>query len=473
MATIPGKDLLARFTAIVGEANTLTSADDLTHYTHENRDIVIGSTPLVLKPGNTEEVAAILALANETKTAIVPQGGHTGHAAGGVPDESGSQIVLTMERMNRIREIDTAGRTMTVDAGVILRTIQEKADAHDLLFPLSLAAEGSCQIGGNISTNAGGTGVLSYGNTRELVLGLEVVTPQGEIWNGLSKLKKDNTGYDLKDLFVGAEGTLGVVTAAVVKLFPKPRGKAAAWIGLAMPQHALDLFNAALEKAGRSLTAFEFMPRIGVDAVFDHYPQIRNPLVARHDWQVLMEISSTRSQQDAETELEAVLGAAFEKGTIEDAAVSANESQRLFFWTIRETMPESQKRLGGSIKHDISVAVHRIPEFIERAAPIVEAAFPGARPFPFGHMGDGNIHYNVSQPDGMAAEAFLSERERIQDAVHALVIEMDGSISAEHGIGRLKRDLLARTKDPVALDMMRAIKQALDPNGIMNPGKVV
>ncbi|MEZ5880675.1 MAG: FAD-binding oxidoreductase [Nitratireductor sp.] len=473
MATVPGKDLLAQFTAIVGKANTLTPEDDLTHYTHENRDIVIGSTPLVLKPASTEEVAAIMTLANETRTAIVPQGGHTGHAAGGVPDESGCQIVLSMERMNRIREIDTEGKTMTVEAGVILQTIQQAAEAHDLLFPLSLASEGSCQIGGNISTNAGGTGVLSYGNTRELVLGLEAVTPQGEIWNGLTKLKKDNTGYDLKDLIIGAEGTLGVVTAAVVKLFPKPKGKAAAWIGLATPKHALDLLNGALEKAGRSLTAFEFMPRIGVDAVFDHYPQIRNPLAARHDWQVLMEISSARSQRDAETELETLLGAALEDGTIEDAAVSTSEAQRLSFWMIREIMPESQKRLGGSIKHDISVAVHRIPEFIERAAPIVEAAFPGARPFPFGHMGDGNIHYNVSQPAGMASEEFLAGRERVQDAVHALVTGMDGSISAEHGIGRLKRDLLARTKDPAALAMMRAIKQALDPNGIMNPGKVI
>ena len=473
MINVPGKDLLEQFAAIVGEANTLTGEDDLTHYTHENRDIVVGSTPLVLKPANTQEVAAILKLANETKTAIVPQGGHTGHAAGGVPDESGSQIVLAMERMNRIREIDATGNTMTVEAGVILQTIQEQADARGLLFPLSLASEGSCQIGGNISTNAGGTGVLSYGNTRELALGLEVVTPQGEIWSGLTKLKKDNTGYDLKDLFVGAEGTLGVVTAAVVKLFPKPKGKAAAWIGLATPEHALDLLNGALEKAGRSLTAFEFMPRIGVGAVFDHYRQIRNPLAARHDWQVLMEISSARSQQDAEAELEALLGAALEDGMIEDAAVSVSEAQRLSFWAIRETMPESQKRLGGSIKHDISVAVHRIPEFIERAAPVVEAAFPGARPFPFGHMGDGNIHYNVSEPEGMATKDFLAGRERIQDGVNALVIEMDGSISAEHGIGRLKRDLLARTKDPAALAMMRAIKQALDPNGIMNPGKVV
>ncbi|WP_075995746.1 FAD-binding oxidoreductase [Salaquimonas pukyongi] len=473
MARPPEPQILARFADIVGEANTLTAGDDLTRYTHENRNIVVGKTPLVLKPANTQEVAGILKLANETKTAIVPQGGHTGHVAGAVPDESGSQIVLSLERMNTIREVDAAGNTMTVEAGVILQKIQEMADAHDRLFPLSLAAEGSCQIGGNISTNAGGTGVLAYGNTRALVLGLEVVTARGEIWNGLKKLKKDNTGYDLKDLFIGAEGTLGVVTAAVVKLYAKPKGRAAAWAGLNTPQQALDLLNMALERAGGSLTAFEFMPRIGVDAVFDHYPQVRNPLDLRHDWQVLLEVSSNRSQQEAEGELEALLAAALEAGTINDAAVSASESQRLSFWAIREIMPESQKHIGASIKHDISVAVHRIPEFIERAAPIVEAILPGARSFPFGHMGDGNIHYNVSQPAQMEAKRFLGERERIQDAVHALVLEMDGSISAEHGIGRLKRELLAKTKDPAALAMMRAIKQALDPNGIMNPGKVL
>ncbi|MCB1386705.1 MAG: FAD-binding oxidoreductase [Nitratireductor sp.] len=469
----PNAELLDRFTAIVGKTHALTAADDLTHYTHENRDIVIGRTPLVLKPASREEVAAILKLAHETRTAIVPQGGHTGHAAGGVPDESGTQIVLSLERMNHIVEIDTTGNTMTVQAGVVLQTIQQAAEAHDRLFPLALGSQGSCQIGGNISTNAGGVGVLAYGNTRDLILGLEVVTPSGEIWHGLGKLKKDNTGYDLRHLFIGAEGTLGVVTAAVLKLLPRPKGRAAAWVGLATTEACLGLLDAALEGAGKALTGFEFLPRIGVDVLFDHYPDQRNPLAARHDWQVLMEISSARSQQDAQALLQSILAEALEAGTIEDAALSQNEAQRLSFWAIRETIPASQRKLGWSIKHDISVPVHRVPDFIAAAAAAVERACPGARPFPFGHMGDGNIHYNVSQPEAMALETFRAHGDAIQNAVFDLVVAFGGSISAEHGIGRLKRELLARTKDPVALAMMRQIKQALDPNGILNPGKVV
>jgi len=465
--------LIDRFIEVVGTKNALTVEDDRTRYTEENRFIFKGVTPLVLKPGNTEEVAAIVRLANETGTAIVPQGGNTGHAAGAQPDESGDQIVVSLERMNAIREIDPQANTMVVEAGVILETLQQTADGQDRLFPLSLSSQGSCQIGGNISTNAGGVAVLSYGNTRNLVLGLEVVTAAGDIWNGLRKLKKDNTGYDLRDLFIGAEGTIGIITAATVKLFPKPKGRVAAFAGLASVSDCLALLQQAQALAGKSLTGFEFMPSIGMESVTHAFETVRNPLAGKHDWYVLMEISSTRSEQDAMEMSESLLHDAQEARIISDAVVAQNESQRQAFWEIRELMPASQKMLGGSIKHDISVPVHLVPEFLERAEPLVHSVDPGARIFAFGHMGDGNIHYNVSQPEDAGDDWYLTKRELINDPVHQLVVAMGGSISAEHGIGKLKRDLLAETKSPVELEMMRSIKRALDPNNIMNPGKVV
>ncbi|MGB7286741.1 MAG: FAD-binding oxidoreductase [Salaquimonas sp.] len=465
--------LIQRFIDLVGEKNALTSADDLTHYTHENRDIFVGKTPLVLKPQSTDAVAQIIRLANETKTAIVPQGGHTGHAAGGVPDDSGEQIVLSMERMNRIRDIDLEGNTAIVEAGVILKSIQLMADENERLFPLTLASEGSCMIGGNISTNAGGTAVLSYGNTRDMILGLEVVTATGEIWNGLRRLKKDNTGYDLRDLFIGAEGTLGIITAAVIKLFPKPVGRVAAFAGMKTPEAALELFQIAGNAAGKSLTGFEFMPQLGIETVQKFAHSIKSPLQCKHQWYVLMEISSGRSQVDATELAEEILGKAVDTGAIEDAVVSQNESQRDAFWTIRETMPSSQKLLGGSIKNDISVPVHQVPAFLKQADAAVTGFMAGARLFSFGHMGDGNIHYNISQPENLSTEEFLAEREALNAVVNKVVLLLNGSISAEHGIGKLKRQLLTETKSSVEMQMMRAIKQALDPNGIMNPGKVV
>ncbi len=466
-------DLIARFSAIVGESNALGENDDLSRYTEENRDIFKGTTPLVLRPGSTAEVSSIVRLANETGTGIVPQCGNTGHSAGAQPDESGSQIVVSLERMNAVRDVDLEGNTAIVEAGVILENLQEMADRHNRLFPLSLASQGSCMIGGNISTNAGGVAVLSYGNTRDLVLGLEVVTPSGEIWNGLRRLKKDNTGYDLRDLFIGAEGTLGIITAAVVKLFPKPRARVAAIAGMNSPQDCVALLQEAQGVAGKSLTGFEFMPRFALETTLAVFDTLRNPLETPHEWYVLAEISSGRSQADAEGMMETILSAALEAEIISDAVISHNETQRKSFWDIRENMPASQKLIGGSIKHDISVAVHLVPEFLEKAAPLVEAAYPGARPFAFGHMGDGNVHYNVSQPEGGDTDHFLASREAINAPVNALVVEMGGSISAEHGIGKLKRDLLIATKEPVELSMMRAIKKALDPNNIMNPGKVI
>jgi FAD/FMN-containing dehydrogenase len=472
MSGLPG-GLVERFIAVVGSRNALTGGDELSRYTEENRHIFTGVTPLVLKPGATGEVAAIMRLANETGTAIVPQGGNTGHAAGAQPDDSGRQVVVSLERMNTVREIDIAGNTMIVEAGVVLETIQRIADDQDRLFPLSLASQGSCQIGGNISTNAGGIAVLSYGNTRDMVLGLEVVTPAGDIWNGLRRLKKDNTGYDLRDLFIGAEGTLGIVTAAVVKLFAKPRGRVAAFAGLAAPEDCLALLQRAQRIAGKSLTGYEFMPRIGVESVAAQFDGMKNPLTDWHDWFVLLEISSSSSEQDAHSQAEHILQEALEAGNISDAAISHSETQRQALWEIRELLPASQKALGGSIKHDISVPVHLVPDFLKRAGPLVHRIEPQARIFAFGHLGDGNIHYNVSQPNGAAEDWYVTMREAINDPVHALVTEMGGSISAEHGIGKLKRDLLARTKSEVELEMMRAIKRALDPNHIMNPGKVI
>ncbi len=466
-------ELLARFRDIVGASNSLGEKDDLTRYTHENRDIYVGTTPLVLKPANTNEVAAIMKLAHQSGTAIIPQGGHTGHAAGAVPDEVGNQIVVSLERMNNIRDIDLEGNTAIVEAGVVLQSLQEMADRHERLFPLALASQGSCQIGGNISTNAGGVGVISHGNTRDMILGLEVVTPQGEIWDGLRRLKKDNTGYDLRDLFIGAEGTLGIITAAVVKLFPKPRGRIAAFAGMVSPKAALTLLQLALEKAGKSVTGFEFMPRLGIEAVLNHFPVHKDPLSAPHPWYVLMEISSGRSEADAIELAQSILAEALENGTIADAVVSQNEAQRNAFWAIRETMPSSQKFEGGSIKNDVSVPVHLVPDFLRRADKAIAGYMPQARVFSFGHMGDGNIHYNISQPKGGDTPAFLAHRERINEVVNEVVLSLNGSISAEHGIGKLKRDLLAKTKSGVEMEMMRAIKKALDPKGIMNPGKVV
>lgn len=477
MSDTISSDLLDQFIAIVGQKNIAQKDGDIEPYVTETRGIYFGKTPLVLKPENTQEVSHILKLANENTIGVVPLSGRTGHVGGGVPNADGSEIVISIERMNKIREIDVLGNTMSLDAGVILQTIQEEADKNDRLFPLSLGAQGSCLIGGNISTNAGGTGVLAYGNTRELVMGLEVVLANGEIWNGLRKLKKDNTGYDLRDLFVGAEGTLGIVTGAILKLFPKPKGREVAFCGLKTPEQALKLLNTAQGIAGKSLTGFEIMPLMGMQFVLRNIEGSRDPLSTTYPWYVLVEISSGRSQEDANAIFLEIMEAAFEAGELSDAAIAQNEKQQLDFWALREDMSESQKPEGGSIKHDISVPVHLMPEFLERADEILQREIPDARICGFGHMGDGNIHYNITQPLSDDIEAmkkiFMAKREHINDLIHALVVEMNGSISAEHGIGVMKRDLMARTKQAVELEMMRSIKKALDPKGIMNPGKVL
>jgi FAD/FMN-containing dehydrogenase len=374
--------------------------------------------------------------------------------------------------MSRVREIDPSANAMVAEAGVTLADAQAAARQVDRLFPLSLASEGTCTIGGNLSTNAGGVAVLAYGNARELAMGLEVVLADGRVLNGLSKLRKDNTGYDLKNLFIGAEGTLGIITAATLKLFPNPRSVATAFIGLADPTRALRLLELARQFVGSGVTSFELLPRIGIDFVLTHTNGLRDPLGAKHSWYALVELSSQMTDGLDET-LAAILQAALEEGAIEDAAVAANLEQRNAFWRLRELMSESQRHEGGSIKHDVSVPVSAAPAFLERAQAAVEAFMPGARVVAFGHLGDGNIHFNVSQPIGADKAAFLAQWSAMNDVVHAIVAEFGGSISAEHGIGQLKRDLLRNTKDPVSLEIMRALKSTLDPRGILNPGKVL
>ncbi|RWA74998.1 FAD-binding oxidoreductase [Mesorhizobium sp. M1C.F.Ca.ET.193.01.1.1] len=465
--------LIDRFAAIVGDKYALRDQADIAPYITERRGLWHGRTSLVLRPGSVEEVSRIMRLATETGTPVVPQSGNTGLVGAQVPDKSGHDIVLSLSRLNRIREIDVLSNTVTAEAGVILQTLQEAADAADRLFPLSLAAQGSCQIGGNLSSNAGGTGVLAYGNARELCLGVEVVLPTGEVFDDLRKLKKDNTGYDLKNLFVGAEGTLGVITAAVLKLFPKPKGREVAFVGLPSARDALSLFSLATDQAGASLTAFELIGRRPYDFTLKHGQGITRPLADDWPWYVLMQISSGRSEEDGRALIEEVLAAGLEKGIVGDAVVAASLAQGDAFWNFREVLPECQKPEGASIKHDISVPIASIPDFIEKAASAVASVSPGARVVCFGHMGDGNLHYNISRPEGGDDEAFLGLYRPMNNAVHDVVRSFHGSISAEHGIGQLKRDELIATAPPMAIDLMRRVKAAFDPAGIMNPGKVI
>ena len=412
-------------------------------------------------------------IANEAGVAVVPQGGNTGLVGGQTPFESGHEIVLNLSRMNTVRAVDAANNTLTIEAGATLAQAQEAAAQVDRLFPLSLSAEGTCQIGGNLATNAGGIHVLAYGNARALSLGLEVVLADGRVWNGLRGLRKDNTGYDLRDLFIGSEGTLGIITAAVLRLFPRPAEQAAAFVALERLEDVARLFEMTQGRAGASLTAFEFIPRIAMDFFAKHMPEVRDPLDAPHPWYVLMEVSGARPDGAAQALMETLLEDAFEAEIVSDGAVAASLAQAQAFWDMRERLSEVQKYEGGSVKCDVSVPVSRLPEFVERANAEVARIAPGARPFPFGHFGDGNVHYNISQPVGMDKGEYLARWDEIAGAVYAIAVEMGGSISAEHGIGRMKRDLLPRVKDDTEMSMMRAIKAALDPNGILNPGKVV
>jgi FAD/FMN-containing dehydrogenase len=462
--------LIAQARAIVGAVGILTDASDIAPYLTDWRGNYTGKTSVVLRPGNTTEVAAIVKLCVETKTPIVPQGGNTGMVGGGIPDASGNAILLSLTRMNKIRNLDLANNAMTVDAGCILANIQQAALTNDRYFPLSLAAEGSCTIGGNLSTNAGGTAVLRYGNARDLVLGIEAVTPDGKIWNGLKALRKDNTGYDLKHLLMGAEGTLGIITAAVLKLFPKPQRTCTALIAVPDPAAAVALLATTQSALGDRLTGFELMSRVCVDHVIKHFPATVEPFSVRHDWQVLIELTDTMKDAPLEDALSAALEPAFETGQVLDAVVSTSEAQSQALWHIREHIPEAEKLQGKSVKHDISVPISSIAKFIERGDVALRAKFPASQVICFGHIGDGNLHYNLSFPGS------LPSAEQTHDAnqtVYALLDEMNGSISAEHGLGQMKREEITKHKSNVELDMMRAIKAALDPNGIMNPGKVL
>lgn len=466
-------DIVAGLEGIVG-ANAVFTADlDRSPYENDWRDQWHGRAAAVVKPGSTEEVAQVVKFLAERRVAIVPQGGNTSMCGGSVPDATGTQVIVNLSRMNRILNVDPANNTMTVQAGCVLATLQETAEKNDRLFPLSLGAEGSCEIGGNLSTNAGGTGVLRYGNTRELVMGLEVVLPDGTIWNGLRALRKDNTGYDLKHLFIGAEGTLGIITAAVVKLFPNPRSRATAIVALTDPHAALTLLSFLRDRVGDRVTGFELISRICLDLVFKHIPGTRDPFAKPHRWYVLVELSDSTAGDALATLFEEALAAASEAGKIEDGVIAASGNQRLEFWKLRESISEAQKLDGVSIKHDVSVPVSRVPELIQRAGAELSRTFPDIRIVAFGHLGDGNIHYNCSKSERQDAKQFFAESSAVNHIVYEVVNALGGSISAEHGLGVLKVDEITRYKSATEMDLMRTIKRTLDPHGIMNPGKVL
>ncbi|MBF0130167.1 MAG: FAD-binding oxidoreductase [Alphaproteobacteria bacterium] len=462
-------ELLERIARAVGPLGVIGDPEGMAPYLREERGLYRGASPLVVRPSTTAEVAEVVRLCAEVRATIVPQGGNTGLVGGGVPF---GDILLSTRRLNRIRSIDPVDYTATVEAGCILSDIQDAADRVDRLFPLSLAAEGSCHIGGNISTNAGGLAVLRYGNTRDLVLGLEVVLPDGRVWNGLRALAKDNTGYALKHLFIGAEGTLGIVTAAVMKLFPKSRSVETALCAVDRLDDVLKLLSHARAATGDRVSAFELLPRFGLELVLRHLPSVSDPLSRVHPWYVLIEVSSPASGGEWRAGFVSLLSEALENGVIADAVIAESLEQANALWRLREGIPEAQKREGGSIKHDVSVPVSRVPAFLKAATGAVTAALPGVRPCPFGHVGDGNIHFNLTQPEGAGKEAFLAQWERLNRIVHDIVADMGGSVSAEHGVGLLKKEEIRRYKTEVELDLMRRIKIALDPDGIMNPGKL-
>ena len=466
----PSTDTLARLMEAAGPGGFSQDPAVIAPHLREWRDRFVGNTPLLLRPASTDAVARIVTICNQTHTAIVPQGGNTGLVGGQIPNADGTEVLLSLARMNAMRNVDVTAGTMTAEAGCILDNIRKRADDHDRLFPLSLASGGSATIGGLLSTNAGGTAVLAYGNMRDLVLGLEAVLPNGQVWNGLRALRKDNTGYDLKNLLVGAEGTLGVITAAVLKLFPRPREMATAILSLESVEAALALLN-RLQEAGLFVTSFELMSDTGLDFVLKHIPGTRRPVASAAPWHVLVEISlfDVTAAGQARLELAAATG---NKG-IRDGAIAQSEAQRTAFWRLRDAMSEAQKPEGGSIKHDVSVPVSSIPAFIAEASAAVRTLIPGARPVPFGHLGDGNIHFNISQPEGAEPSAFLARLPEVNALVHDMVHRYHGSISAEHGLGQAKVDEITRYKSPVEMEAMRAIRRALDPNAIMNPGKVV
>ncbi len=464
---------IGRIRAALGADACLSAADDVAPYLVDFRGLFRGSTRLVALPRSTAEVATVLSICNEAGIGVVPHGGNTGYCGGATPDASGRQIVLAMRRMNRVREVDAANFSITAEAGCVLADVQRAAEQAGRYFPLALGSEGSCQVGGNLSTNAGGLAALRYGVARELVLGLEVVLPDGRVLDGLKSLRKDNTGYDLRHLFLGAEGTLGVITAASLKLFPPPRTVVTAFVAVADVVAAVELLGRLRAATGDEVTSFELLPRFGIELVVRHVSGVRDPLDRPHDWYVLCEIASARDDPGLRTILEETLAASMDDGRVRDAVIAESGAQRDAMWRMRESVPEAQRREGASIKHDVSVPVAQLPEFVVRATAAVLAIVPDGRMLVYGHVGDGNLHFNVTAPAGGDAAAFLSCSDAIANAVYAQVHEFRGSISAEHGIGQLKRRELARYKSRVDLELMHALKQAIDPRGIMNPGKVL
>ena len=465
--------LIEDLKAAAGPSGWLESEEDKAAYLNDERDLYHGATPLVLRPATTEQVSRIVALCNDAGIGVVPQGGNTGYCGGSIPGKDGDEILLSLSRMNKVRDIDPLNYTITVEAGCILADIQKAAEEAERLFPLSLAAEGTCEIGGNLSTNAGGTAVLRYGNARDLVLGLEVVLPSGEVWNGLRRLRKDNTGYDLKHMFMGAEGTLGVITAAVCKLFPQPRESITVLMALSDPAAATGMLATLRAASSDGITSFEYMHRDCLDMVFEYIPDTSDPFDEPYAHYALAEIASGREGAGMQETIEEALAGAFESGQLLNAVIAASGQQSAQLWRLRETIPESQKHAGGCIKHDVSVPVSRVAEFLAAATEAAKREIPGVRVVPFGHMGDGNIHFNLSQPPGEDRETFISRTEAIEHVIHDIAVGMDGSFSAEHGVGVLKRGELYRYKSDVEIGMMQAVKRALDPNGIMNRGKVL
>ena len=462
---------------ICGAANVLTHEDpqtDLSAWERDWRKRAQGLALAVVRPANVQEVSAVVKVCAQAQVSIVPQGGNTGLVVGSIPDDTGQQVVVSLQRMNQIRSIDTANLTVVAEAGCILQQVQEHVDKAGYLFPLSLAAEGSCTLGGNLGTNAGGTQVLRFGNTRELCLGLEVVTAQGEIWHGLSGLRKDNTGYDLRNLMIGSEGTLGIITAACMKLYPQPAAQLTAWAAVPSMEAAVLLLGLAHERLGAGLTGFEVMGQFALSLVDKHHPQLRVPLFKETPWCVLLENSDHESEAHARIGFESLMETALENGWVTDAVVAESLAQANSLWQIRESIPLAQATEGLNIKHDISVPVSRIPQFVVETDALLQSKIPGIRLVNFGHLGDGNLHYNVQAPAGADGPAFLQNHEdEVNTWVFDQVKAFNGSISAEHGIGSLKADKLSHYKDPTALAMMKAIKQALDPHNVMNPGRVI
>jgi len=468
----PSSATLAELRA-VGGGGAFESAQDVEPFLHDFRRLYHGATPLVLQPRETAEVAEILRICNREQVAVVPHGGNTSYCGGATPDESGSQVVISMRRMNRIRRIDANNYSLIVEAGCTLAAAQAAAQAENRLFPLSLGSEGSAQIGGNLSTNAGGTAVLRYGMMRDLVLGLEVVLADGRILSALKALRKDNTGYDVKSLFIGAEGTLGLITAACLKLFPQPADTATALAGLDSPQHALELLVRLRGAAGDQVTSFELMPRRAVELTVQYVDGVADPLALEAAWYVLVELSSPNPRQELSALLADQLAQAAAAGTICNAMIASSGPQAEAMWKLRETVPEAQSRHGASLKHDVSVPISALPRLIHEGIRLVERLVPEGEVIAYGHVGDGNLHFNVSQRSGSERAAFLARKSDLEEAMFDLVESLDGSFSAEHGIGRLRAAQLARRTDPVELALMYDLKRALDPNGIMNPGKVL